>query len=144
MRNANPYQSLKPVNEIRTTVRIINIASLPGSQGVVGGLRRGAPNLDWTFLSNHAHVLICIAQEPEVRLREVAARVGITERAVQGIVADLEEAGYLSHKRKGRRNHYELHADRPFRHPVAAHRDVSLLLHLILGAGRPDRSDRAN
>jgi hypothetical protein len=99
--------------------------------------------VDWTFLSNHAHVLICIAQEPEVRLREVAARVGITERAVQRIVADLEEGGYLSHTRRGRRNYYELHADQPFRHPVAAHRDVSLLLYLILGPALPNRSDRA-
>ena len=107
-------------------------------------LRRCATNPDWTFLSNHAHVLICIAQEPEVRLREVAARVGITERAVQGIVADLEAAGYLSHKRMGRRNYYELQADRPFRHPVAAHRDVGLLLSLILGHGLPKRSDRSN
>ena len=68
---------------------------------MVNELRRSATNLDWTFLSNHAHVLICLAQEPEVRLREVAARVGITERAVQHIVADLEEGGYLSRKRKG-------------------------------------------
>ena len=102
-----------------------------------------ATNHDWKFLSNHASVLICIAQEPEVRLRDVAVRVGITERAVQRIVADLEEGGYLSHKRKGRRNYYELQADRPFRHPVAAHRDVSLLLYLILGPGLPVRSDRA-
>jgi hypothetical protein len=105
--------------------------------------RRGAPNPDWTFLSNHAHVLICIAQEPEVRLREVAARVQITERAVQRIVADLEQGGYLSHKRQGRRNYYELHADRPFRHPVAAHREIGSLLELILDCGIPDRSDRA-
>ena len=111
---------------------------------MVDELDRNATSPDWTFLSNHAHVLICIAQEPEVRLREVAARVGITERAVQGIVADLEEAGYLSHKRMGRRNYYELHADRPFRHPVAAHRDVGLLLSLILGRGLPKRSDRSN
>jgi predicted ArsR family transcriptional regulator len=87
--------------------------------------------------------LICIAQEPEIRLREVAAQVGITERAVQRIVADLEEAGYLSHRRKGRRNYYELHADRPFRHPVASHRAIGLLLNLILGPGIPNRSDRA-
>jgi hypothetical protein len=106
-------------------------------------LRRNATNLDWMFLSNHAHVLICIAQEPEVRLREVAARVGITERAVQRIVADLEEGGYLSHKRKGRRNYYELHADRPFRHPVAAHCDVSLLLDWMLGPGPTNRSASA-
>jgi hypothetical protein len=110
---------------------------------VVDELHQRDANHDWTFLSNHANVLICIAQEPEIRLREVAARVGITERAVQNIVADLEEAGYLSRKRKGRRNHYELHADRPFRHPVSAHRDVSLLLYLILGPGFPSRSGRA-
>ncbi|MGP0062879.1 MAG: helix-turn-helix transcriptional regulator [Isosphaeraceae bacterium] len=90
---------------------------------------------EWTFLSNHGHVLLCIAKEPEIRLREVAERVGITQRAVQRIVADLEKAGYLSRAREGRRNRYELHADRPFRHPVVAHRDVSSLLDLILGAG---------
>ncbi len=103
---------------------------------MVDEIRRGETDVHWTFLSNHAHVLICIAREPEVRLRDVAARVGITERAVQGIVADLEEAGYLSHTRKGRRNYYELHSDRPFRHPVAAHREIGLLLSLILGPGK--------
>ena len=86
---------------------------------------------DWTFLSNHAHVFICIAQEPEIRLRDVALRVGITERAVQRIVADLEEAGFLSRSKSGRRNCYELHADRHFRHPVVAHREVSLFLYLM-------------
>ena len=95
---------------------------------------------DWTFLSNHAHVLLCIAQEPEVRLREVADRVGITLRAVQRIVADLENGGYLSRVREGRRNRYELYPDRPFRHPVEAHRDVSLLLDLILGPGTLSKS----
>ena len=90
---------------------------------------------DWTFLSNHAHVLLCIAREPEILLRKVADRVGITERAVQRIVADLEQGGYLSRVREGRRNRYEVHADRPLRHPVEAHRDVRVLLDLILGSG---------
>ena len=93
----------------------------------------------WTFLSNHAHVLLCIAEEPEARLREVAHRVGITERAVQRIVADLEEGGYLSRSREGRRNRYELHLDRPFRHSVASHREVRVLLDLILRADQPDQ-----
>jgi DNA-binding MarR family transcriptional regulator len=88
----------------------------------------------WTFLSNHAHVLLCIAREPEVRLREVAHRVGITERAVQRIVADLEEGGYLSRSREGRRNRYEVHLDRPLRHAVESHRDVEVLLNVILRA----------
>jgi len=109
---------------------------------VVDELLRTSTELDWKFLSNHAYVLIRIAQEPEIRLREVAARVGITERAVQRIVADLEAGGYLSRKRKGRRNYYELHANLPFRHPVAAHRDVSLLLGLIVGPELPNGCDR--
>ena len=88
---------------------------------------------EWTFLSNHAHVLLCIAGEPQILLREVARRVGVTERAVQRIVADLEEGGYLSRVREGRRNHYEVYADLPLRHPVEAHRQVRVLLDLILG-----------
>ena len=85
----------------------------------------------WTFLSNHGYVLLCIAGEPWIRLRDVAERVGITERAVRRIVDDLEVAGYMSRAREGRRNRYEVHADRPFRHPVVAHREVCVLLKLI-------------
>ena len=79
---------------------------------VVGNMANGP---GWTFLSNPANVLLSIAKEPEVRLREVPHRVGITERAVQRIVADLEEGGYVSHSREGRRNRYEVHLDRPLR-----------------------------
>ena len=85
----------------------------------------------WTFLSNHSHVLLLIAREPEIRLRDVAVRVGITERAVQRIVADLEDGRYLEHERIGRRNRYLVHRDRPLRHPVEAHRDIGTLLSLI-------------
>ena len=87
----------------------------------------------WTFLTNHAHVLLCLAEDPDARLRDVAARVGITERAVQHIVADLEAAGVLARSRAGRRNHYELHGDVPLRHPVEAHRTVADLLALSQG-----------
>ncbi len=90
------------------------------------------PDLEWTFLSNHAHVLLCIAREPEIRLRDVAERVGITERAVQRIVADLEADQYLERARSGRRNRYRLHPELPLRHPVVAHRDVGALLALVL------------
>jgi DNA-binding transcriptional ArsR family regulator len=103
--------------------------------------RRITVAAEWTFLSNHAHVLLCIAQEPEILMREMADRVGITLRAVQRIVADLEEAGYLSRVREGRRNRYKVHADRPFRHPATAHRDVRLLLELILGTRQAARSE---
>jgi DNA-binding IclR family transcriptional regulator len=96
--------------------------------------RRPTGGLDWTFLSNHAHVLLCIAREPEIRLREVAEKVGITERAVQRIVADLETAKYLERVRSGRRNRYVVHPELPLRHPVEAHRDVGALLALVLEA----------
>jgi Mn-dependent DtxR family transcriptional regulator len=87
----------------------------------------------WTFLTNHAHVLLCIAADPEVRLRDVAERVGITERAVQRIVSDLEEGGYLQREREGRRNHYTVRGDLPLRHPVERHRSVASLIALVEG-----------
>lgn len=74
----------------------------------------------WTFLSNHAHVLLCITRDPEVRLTEVARRVGIGERAVHNIVNDLVEAGYVTRTRVGRRNIYEVDLERPLRHPLEA------------------------
>jgi predicted transcriptional regulator len=85
----------------------------------------------WTFLTNHSHVLICLAQDPTSRLRDVAERVGITERAVQKIVTDLEEAGVLTRIRDGRRNRYEVHPGVPLRHPVEKHRRVSDLLTMV-------------
>lgn len=85
----------------------------------------------WTFLSNHAHVLLLLAAEPEIRLRDVAARVGITERAVQRIVADLEAGSYIERERDGRRNRYKVHPELPLRHPVEAHRKIASLIALI-------------
>jgi len=92
----------------------------------------------WTFLSNHAHVIICIAAEPEIRMRDVAARVGITERAVQRIVAELEEGGYLTITREGRRNRYSVNANLPLRHAVESHRTLAQLIELGLG-GKPKK-----
>lgn len=86
----------------------------------------------WTFFSNHGHVLVCLGQDADARLRDVAQSVGITERAVQKIVADLEAAGVVSRERRGRRNHYRLHTDRPLRHPIEAHRNVGALLAVLL------------
>lgn len=91
------------------------------------------PEPPWTFLSNHAHVLLCIAREPEVRMREVAILVGITERSVQRIIADLVEAGYLERLLLGRRNHYRVKADLPLRHPIERHRRVASLIALVQG-----------
>lgn len=82
----------------------------------------------WTFLSNHTHVLVCLAENPSCRLRDVAYRVGITERAVQRIVAELVEGGYLTRTRQGRGNRYRIHRNQPLRHPVEMHRSVGDLL----------------
>ena len=97
------------------------------------------PTRHWTFLSNHAHVLVCLALDPGARLRDVAAEVGITERAVQGIVGDLEAAGIIVRQRQGRRNCYRLHLEAPLRHPLEAHRPVRALLALVLD---PDQLER--
>ena len=86
----------------------------------------------WTFLTNHAHVLICLARAPEMTLREVSLAVDITERAVQRIVADLEQAGVLKHVRSGRRNQYEIQGTEPLRHPLEAHRSTGDLLGMVL------------
>jgi DNA-binding IclR family transcriptional regulator len=79
----------------------------------------------WTFLTNHAHVLLCIAQDPDVRLVDIAQQVGIGERAVHSIVSDLVEAGYVIRHKQGRNNSYEVRLDRPFRHPLEAGHKVS-------------------
>lgn len=86
----------------------------------------------WTFMTNHSHVLLCIADDPDVRLRDVAARVGITERATQRIVAELEDAGYLSHEKVGRRNRYEVHTGLPLRHPLEDHLEIGALLRVLI------------
>ena len=82
----------------------------------------------WTFLTNHAHVLVCVAENPSVRLRDIAEQVGITERAAQRIVGELEEAGYLERAREGRRNSYTLNTGMPLRHPLDSDHRISELL----------------
>ena len=83
------------------------------------------------FLTNHSHVLILLSHEPDLVLREVAHRVGITERAVQRIIADLEEAGFLERERVGRQNRYRILPDQAIRHPIEAHRKIGDLVGLI-------------
>ena len=84
----------------------------------------------WTFLTNHARVLLCLADEPDLRLREAAERIGITERAVQRIVADLEDAGIVTRTREGRRNTYTVDENAPLRHPSDVPATVGDLLRL--------------
>lgn len=85
------------------------------------------------FLSNHAHVLICVAREPGIRLRDVAQAVGITERATQGIIGDLVADGYVTRTRVGRRNHYAVRADLPMRHPLEYGFAIGDLLSVLNG-----------
>ena len=85
----------------------------------------------WTFLTNHAHVLLCIANDSNVRLRDIAERVGITERAAQRIVGELVDAGYVDRVREGRRNNYRLNAERPLRHPLEEDHAVGEVLAVL-------------
>jgi len=86
----------------------------------------------WTFLTNHAHVLILVSQEPSIVLRDVAQQIGITERAVQRIIADLEEGGFIKREKVGRQNRYTIDKALPLRHPIEAHRLIGDLLNLVL------------
>jgi len=99
----------------------------------------------WTFLTNHGHVLVCIAGDPGIRARDIATRVGITERAAQAIIADLVRDGYVKRTRIGRRNHYDIDPDRPLRHPVEQPHTAGELLQLVSGlAPSPRRKASAS
>jgi hypothetical protein len=87
----------------------------------------------WTFLTNHAQVLLCIARDPGVRLRDIADRVGITERSAYGIVLDLAEAGYIVKHKSGRRNRYQIQAHLPLPEPSSRERTVGEVLALLAG-----------
>ena len=97
------------------------------SNGLSGGTNVG-PRASWTFLTNHAHVLVCLAEEPDIRGRDIADRVGITERAAQAIIADLAAEGYITRTREGRRNRYEVHAAASLRHELEHDTTVGELL----------------
>ena len=90
----------------------------------------------WSFLTNHAQVLLCIAQDPEIRLREIGDAVGITERAAHRIVVELADAGYISRERNGRRNRYTIEPNLPLPEPLARDQKIGDLLAVLAG-GRP-------
>lgn len=93
----------------------------------------------WTFLTNHGHVFLCIAGDPSIRLKDVAQKVGITERSAQRIVTDLIAEGYLSQTKIGRRNEYVVHPGLPLRHPLERESEVGTLLSIL---GRKPRKPR--
>ena len=102
------------------------------STGTVSTVLDPQPDLpSWTFLTNHAHVLIAVSRHPELRQRDIAYQVGVTTGAVQRILDDLERAGYLKRHRLGRRNEYEVISDRPLRHPLEDQHTVRDLIESL-------------
>jgi predicted transcriptional regulator len=91
------------------------------------------PQANWTFLSNHTHVLLCIRQTPDARARDIAEAVGITERAVQRIIAELADGGFIKVQKLGRRNEYKLIPGQKLRHPLENHCSVEGLLKFLAG-----------
>ena len=91
----------------------------------------------WTFLTNHARALLCISGDPGIRLRDIAARLGITERSAYGIVIDLAEAGYIVKEKDGRRNRYQIQAHLPLPEPSSRERTVGEVLALLAGSDSP-------
>lgn len=88
----------------------------------------------WDFVTNHAHILMCVARDPGIRLRDIAAAVGITERAAHRILSELVDEGYVLRERQGRRNRYEVVAELPLRHPLVQEREVGDLLEVLIGS----------
>jgi DNA-binding transcriptional ArsR family regulator len=93
----------------------------------------------WDFLTNHAHVLLCVSEDPGIRLRDIAAAVGITERSAHKILSELVEEGYVLRERHGRRNRYKVKPELPLRHPLVREREVGDLLEALR---RPERARR--
>jgi predicted ArsR family transcriptional regulator len=101
---------------------------------------------EWKFFTNHALVLICLANDPDMLLREIADAVGITERAAHRIIGDLEEGGYISRERKGRRNYYQVHAEAALEqpgldHPMLKGRTMGEIAVSYIAAGRRNVGD---
>jgi len=120
---SNPSGSRGRAGRIVGRVRVPKQVVTPAATSAAGR---------WTFLTNHGHVMVVLSQHPDMVLREVAMRVGITERAVQRIIADLEEAGFIEINKVGRRNRYRIRAAQPLRHPIEAHHSIGDLIAMIV------------
>jgi predicted DNA-binding transcriptional regulator len=117
---AKPFAPKPLTSEVQTTP-----ADSPLAPIYPAGLHR------WTFLTNHAHVLILLSRDPTMVLRQVAFQIGITERAVQRIIADLEEDGFIQRQKVGRNNRYRILDHQPLRHPIESHRTIGDLIKLV-------------
>ena len=103
-------------------------------------LAPASPTARWDFLTNHAHVLLCVSRDSGIRLREIAAAVGITERSAHKILSELVEEGYVLRERHGRRNRYKVKPELPLRHPLVQDREVGDLLEVLSRPERPARN----
>ena len=110
----------------------------PNSTPLVSGQGVVAPVKEWSFLTNHARVLLCVAQDPEIRLRDIATTLGITERTAHGIVADLANAGYVMKERDGRRNRYQIQHHLPLPEATHSQRTIGEVLDLLGETGTPN------
>ena len=102
--------------------------------GASNGRWMSTNEADWSFLSSHAHVLVCLAEDPQAKLRDIAERVGVTERTVMRLITQLDRAGFLNRSRRGRGNHYEIIARERLRHPIESRCTVEMLLQTVLEA----------
>jgi DNA-binding transcriptional ArsR family regulator len=148
----NPQARLKGAGSVKRPVWAMRLARVRGEE-FVSGLRsqitlyqqfmkyfsivvdeipQQAPR--WDFLTNHAHVLVCVARDPGIRLRDIAAAVGITERAAHRILSELVDEGYVVRERQGRRNRYQVKTKLPLRHPLAEEREVGDLLEVLISS----------
>jgi predicted transcriptional regulator len=107
----------------------MNPASEDGPRTSAGA----GPHSHWDFLTHHAHVLICVARDPGIRLRDIATAVGITERSAHRILSELVDEGYVQRERNGRRNFYKVESHLPLRHPLVAERGIGDLLEVLHG-----------
>ena len=114
---------------------VVDIGGGIRHDAIVGAARETEPTAtpmrSWTVLTNHGRMLLLVARDPQARVRDLADAAGITERAAQSILGDLEQSGYLTRVRTGRRNSYVVHREQPFRHPAEADHDVGELLGLF-------------
>ena len=117
------------INSVETRSGTHSSASRRQAESNVRGA--ATPGRQWTFLTNHSHVLILLARHPAIVLREVAAQVGITERAVQRIIADLEAGNFIEREKAGRQNRYRIMHTQSLRHPIESHRSIGDLLILL-------------
>jgi predicted DNA-binding transcriptional regulator len=125
------------VIDYRTGIRVLPSTTTQKRKAGTDRDEEIPPMSTWTFITNHARVLLVITHDPKVRLRDIASTLDITERAAQRIVTELVEEGYLSRKREGRRNVYTVHPNQPMRAPQARGTEVGQFLEMMLANQDP-------